>query len=62
MATLPLPSYFEGRLEPEADMAMQSAESCSLRSIAISLKRIADTLDGTAAGICVTQTIFGRTE
>ena len=29
-------------------------------SIAISLKRIADTLDGSAAGVCVTETIFGR--
>lgn len=29
-------------------------------SIAISLKRIADTMDGTAAGLCVTETIFGR--
>lgn len=29
-------------------------------SIALSLKRIADTLDGTAAGICVTQAIFGK--
>lgn len=29
-------------------------------SIAVSLKRIADTLDGTAAGVCVTETIFGR--
>lgn len=29
-------------------------------SIAISLKRIADTMDGTAAGLCVTETIFGK--
>lgn len=30
----------------------------ALVSIAISLKRIADVLDGTAVGICVTETIF----
>lgn len=29
-------------------------------SIAISLKRIADVLDGTSTGMCVTETIFGR--
>jgi hypothetical protein len=29
-----------------------------LASIADSLKRIADTLDGTAAGICINETIF----
>lgn len=28
-------------------------------SIAISLKRIADTIDGTAAGLCVTETLLG---
>lgn len=28
-------------------------------SIAISLKRIADVLDGTAAGLCVTETLLG---
>ncbi len=32
----------------------------ALESIAISLKRIADTMDGTSAGLCVTETIFGR--
>lgn len=31
----------------------------ALMSIAVSLKRIADTLDGTAAGICVTETLLG---
>lgn len=30
----------------------------ALASIAESLKRIADTLDGTAAGICISETIF----
>lgn len=30
-----------------------------LTSIAESLKRIADTLDGTAAGVCVSETVFG---
>ena len=29
-------------------------------SIAISLKRIADTLDGTALGLDITETVFGR--
>lgn len=29
-------------------------------SIAISLKRIADVLDGTATGQCVSETMFGR--
>lgn len=28
-------------------------------SIAISLKRIADVLDGTAAGLCVSETLLG---
>jgi hypothetical protein len=32
----------------------------ALLSIAVSLKRIADTLDGTAAGVPVGRTIFGR--
>lgn len=31
----------------------------AVASMADSLKRIADMLDGTAAGICVSQTIFG---
>lgn len=28
-------------------------------SIAISLKRIADTMDGTASGLCITETLIG---
>lgn len=44
------------RIEPDVHMLDRDG---SLASIAISLKRIADTLDGTVAGICVTETIFG---
>lgn len=36
-----------------------SPEHGALLSIAISLKRIADVLDGTAAGLCVTETLLG---
>lgn len=51
-------------LEPLAAQALadepelETVEVASI-SIAISLKRIADTLDGTAAGICVTETTCG---
>lgn len=47
------------KLEPEVSQVATGGfeQACNI-SIAISLKRIADTLDGTAAGICVTQTIF----
>jgi hypothetical protein len=50
-------SPFEGKLEPEA-RSQRTPEQAALTSIAVSLKRIADTLDGTTAGICVSQTIF----
>jgi len=39
---------------------MPDEEWPALASIAISLKRIADTLDGTAAGLNIAETIFGR--
>lgn len=34
-------------------------DAAALYSIAISLKRIADVLAGTAAGLCVTETLLG---
>lgn len=40
-----------GRLEPETSGI--GSDAAALYSIAISLKRIADVLDGTAAGLCV---------
>lgn len=48
-------------LEPEAAKMQPANESDarSLRSIAISLKRIADTLDGSAAGLNINETMFG---
>ena len=51
------PSLLAGKLEPE--MSGFGYESAALYSIAISLKRIADVLDGTSAGICVTETLLG---
>lgn len=44
-------------IEPGA-LAEQAALSEVGLSIAISLKRIADLLDGTTVGICATETIF----
>lgn len=49
----------DGKLEPEAKHET-SRHDAALLSIAVSLKRIADTMDGTASGVCVTNTIFGR--
>lgn len=46
-------------LEPAATKGESEWSNVAHLSIAISLKRIADTLDGTASGICVSQTIFG---
>lgn len=46
----------DGKLEPETAPMRDDA---ALYSIAISLKRIADTLGGTAAGLCVTETLLG---
>jgi hypothetical protein len=46
-------------LEPEAETAVDPHHA-ALASIAVSLKQIADVLDGTAVGLCVTETIFGR--
>lgn len=54
--------------EPDAQAALnevgltatpEDVSAIMLCSIAVSLKRIADTLDGTTAGVCVTDTIFG---
>lgn len=45
-------------LEPQA-LPMGNYEVGATLSIAISLKRIADVLDGTAAGLCVTETLLG---
>lgn len=55
----PEASPLDGKFEPEAKTGCASPEHAALTSIAVSLKRIADTLDGTAAGVCVTETIFG---
>lgn len=66
----PMPDYspphpFDGQFEPPAE-ALAKMNPCiplpeiAQASIAISLKRIADLLDGTAANLCVTETIFGK--
>jgi hypothetical protein len=49
----------DGKLEPEAKNET-GRHDAALISIAVSLKRIADTMDGTASGVCVNDTIFGR--
>ena len=51
------PNPLAGKLEPETACFWDN--SAALYSIAISLKRIADVLDGTSAGICVTETLLG---
>lgn len=51
-------SEFEKLLEPGVKTVV-GVDAKTALSIAISLKRIADTLDGTAAGINVGATIFG---
>ena len=48
------------QLEPEAVTGKWGSELATQLSIAISLKRIADTFDGTAAGLNVHETIFGQ--
>lgn len=45
-------------LEPDALKLRPDHDGQIRLSLAISLKRIADVLDGTALGLCVTQTIF----
>lgn len=52
------PHPLEGKFEPEARDAGTLSEA-ALTSIAVSLKRIADTIDGTAGGLCVTETLLG---
>lgn len=50
-------------MEPVAALAGEHVSSigeAALVSIAVSLKRLADTHDGTASGLCVTETVFGR--
>lgn len=42
------------------ECAVLNTEANIQLSIAISLKRIADVLDGTSVGLRVTETIFGR--
>jgi hypothetical protein len=46
------------QMEPLA-VAACDENFVSLASIAISLKRIADTMDGSATGICITETLIG---
>lgn len=46
----------EGSLET---MGAEAAAALANLSTAISLKRIADTIDGTAAGLCVTENLLG---
>lgn len=51
----------ETKLEPEvAKVATGGMDQATAISIAISLKRIADLLDGTTVGICASQTVLGR--
>lgn len=54
----PEPSRLEGKLEPEA-RDCQSVQEAALLSLAVSMKRIADTMDGSATGICITETLIG---
>lgn len=54
---------FKGQLENFAILCGEADKEISIRdaaaiSIAVSLKRIADVLDGTALGLLVTETIF----
>lgn len=56
--TTDLLALLEAGAAAEGDTRNPPSEAIQL-SIAISLKRIADTLDGTAAGICVTETTCG---
>jgi hypothetical protein len=61
MNKIDISEMFE-RMEPEAARSgehVSSVGEAALVSIAISLKRLADTHDGTAAGLCVTETVFG---
>lgn len=44
---------------PPVAPAREEGGAGDLSSIAASLKRIADTMDGTAAGVCISQTVFG---
>lgn len=43
----------------EAECRNMRGDAAATYSAAISLKRIADTIDGTAAGLCVTETLLG---
>ena len=52
----PKPHPLEGRLEPEASSASSPQEAAAL-SLAISMKRIADCLDGTALGVDVSGSV-----
>jgi hypothetical protein len=52
-------SRFDGLLEPASKEGMASLSEAALISLAISMKRIADTMDGTATGICISETLIG---
>lgn len=53
------PHRLDGKLEPEAKAGTTSLSEASVLSIAVSLKRMADTIDGTSSGLCVTETLLG---
>lgn len=53
------PHRLDGKFEPEAKDGCASLTEAALISLAISMKRIADTMDGTASGLCITETLIG---
>jgi hypothetical protein len=55
----PAPPHWSELLEPVAITGPDGPQAAALVSIAVSLKRIADTMDGTATGICITETLIG---
>ena len=56
----PHPHELDGKLEPEAKPIHTCISDAALLSIAVSMKRIADLLDGTTFDVSPESTFFGK--